>query len=78
MGNWCCCTLPVQKSKLFDPAEGWLKDDTLEIHVAINVLLTAGKPSSTCINPLLAEDLEVPAPSTAADMSQMLQTGMPS
>ncbi|WIA36441.1 hypothetical protein OEZ86_007748 [Tetradesmus obliquus] len=65
----------IKKTKLYNPANGWLKDDALEVRVELSVLLSAGQPSPTRVSPLLAEKLAVPAPSMAAEMAEILETG---
>lgn len=68
-------SLLLQKTKLYNPANGWLKDDALEVRVELSVLLSAGQPSPTRVSPLLAEKVAVPAPSMAAEMAEILETG---
>jgi hypothetical protein len=72
----CCAAFSVlQKNKIFSPNTGWLNEDTLELRVEVKVLVTAGKPDPTRVNPLLAYDVEVPPPCMAADIGEALDDG---
>jgi hypothetical protein len=72
----CCTAFSVlQKNKIFSANSGWLNEDTLELRVEVKVLVTAGQPEPTRVNPLLAYDVEVPPPSMAADIGEALDDG---